>query len=176
MQINFLSKDKISVQPTKLAEILLQSNGYTNFNENIVQNNIEYSDQKTYEVSNGGFIDFNQHLYENVNEMNSISTGIYLERSLITFRIFIWGAKGEGFEIFKHVLLGEEINNLQTIEDLKEYIYIHINELEQGIRKTYDEDTNKAFEQFGLAIESRKLPLQSILQYLSIENNMQDFR
>ncbi|WP_042273884.1 hypothetical protein [Faecalimicrobium dakarense] len=176
MQTYFLSEDKIFIQPTKLAEILLQSNGYTNFHESIVQNNIEYSDQKNYEISSGGFIDFNQHLYENINEMNSISTGIYLEKSLITFRIFIWGAKGEGFEIFKHVLRGEEINNLQTIEDLKEYIYIHINELEQGIMKTYGEDTNKAFEQFGLAIESRKLPLQSILQYLSIENNMQDFR
>ncbi|MGX4599739.1 hypothetical protein [Faecalimicrobium sp. JNUCC 81] len=176
MQIHFLSKDKISVQPTKLVEILIQSNGYTNFHENIVKNNIEYSDQKTHEISNGGFIDFNQHLYENINEMNSISTGIYLEKSLITFRIFIWGAKGEGFEIFKHVLRGEEINNLKTIEDLKEYIYIHINELEQGIIKTYGEDTNKAFEQFGLAIESRKLPLQSILQYLSIENNIKDFK
>lgn len=176
MQTQFLSKDKIFVQPTKLADILLQSNGYTDFHENIVQNNVEYNEQKTYEISTGGFIDFNQHLYENVNDMNSISTGIYLEKSLITYRVFIWGSKGEGFEIFKHVLLKDEINDLKTIEDLKEYIYIHLNELEKGIVKTYGEDINKAFEQFGLAIESRKLPLTSILQYLSIKNNMQDFR
>lgn len=176
MQTQFLSKDKIFVQPTKLSEILLQSNGYTDFHDNIVQNNVEYNEQKTYEISTGGFIDFNQHMYENINEMNSISTGIYLEKSLITFRIFIWGAKGEGFEIFKHVLRGEEVNNLKTIEDLKEYIYTQISQLEQGIIKTYGEDANRAFEQFGLSIESRKLPLKSILQYLSIENNMQDFR
>ncbi|HSQ90002.1 hypothetical protein [Romboutsia sp.] len=108
--------------------------------------------------------------------MNSISAGIYCEMSLITYRIFIWGSKGEGFEIFKHVLRGEEINNLKREESVKEYIYTHLNELEQGILKTYGKETKESFEQFGMAIESRALPLQSILQNLSIENNMKDFR
>lgn len=176
MQSQFLTKEKIFTQPTKLAQILFESNGYSDFHENIVKNNIEYIESKTYEISNGGFIDFNQHLYENINEMNSISAGIYLEKSLITFRVFIWSAKGEGFEIFKHVLLKDEIDKLKSIEDIKEYIYTYMNELEKGIIKTYGEDTNTSFEKFGLAIESRKLPLQSILQYLSIENNINDFR
>jgi hypothetical protein len=108
--------------------------------------------------------------------MNSISTGIYLEMSLMTYRLFIWSSKGEGFEIFKHVLLGDEIDKLKSVEDIKEYLYIHLKELEEGIVKTYGEDTQKSFEQFGMAIESRQLPLQSILQNLSIENNMKDFR
>lgn len=45
------------------------------------------------------------------------------------------------------VLRGEEIKNLKTIENIKEYIYCHINGLDQGIIKTYDEDNNKSFEE-----------------------------
>ncbi|RDY27926.1 hypothetical protein CHL78_007945 [Romboutsia weinsteinii] len=173
---DFISKESVFANSTKLAEILIESDGYTDFHEKIVSNNIEYNEQKTYEVVPSGFIDFNQHLYENINDMNSISTGIYLEMSLITYRIFIWSSKGEGFEIFKHVLRGEEISKLNRIEDFKEYLYNHIHELEQGIVKTYGADAKKAFEDFGMGIESRKLPLPSILQYMTIENNIQDFR
>lgn len=176
MQNQFLNKDKIFTSSTQFSEILLQSNGYTDFYDMILKNNIEYIESKTYEISVGGFVDFNQHMYENINDMNSISTGIYLEKSLITFRIFIWESKGEGFEIFKHVLRGEEVSKLKTMEDIKEYLYVHINELECGIISTYNKDTNKAFEEFGSAIESRRLSLTNILQYISIENNMDDFR
>jgi len=176
MQTQFLTKDKIFVQATKLAELLIESDGYSDFHHKIVESNFEYNEQKLYEIASGGFIDFNQHLYENINEMNSISSGIYLERSLVTFQILIWSSKGEGFEIFKHVLRGEEIRNLKSIEDIKEYVYLHIGELEKGIINTYGEDSNKSFEEFGLGIESGRLPLQSILQFLSIENNMNDLK
>jgi hypothetical protein len=174
--MQFLTKDKIFLQATKLAQILIESDGYQDLHEIIQCSNLEYSDQKTYEIASGGFIDFNQHLYENLNEMNTISSGIYLEKSLVTFQISIWNAKGQGFEIFKHVLRGQEIKNIRSLGDIKEYIYLHLNELEQGIVKTYGEDVNKSFEEFGLAIESGKLPLQSILQFLSIENNINDLR
>jgi hypothetical protein len=174
--MQFITKDKILLQATKLAQILIESDGYVDLHEIIQSSSLEYSDQKIYEIASGGFIDFNQHLYEDLNEMNTISSGIYLEKSLVTFQIVIWGAKGQGFEIFKHVLRGEEIKNLRSLADIKEYIYLHINELEQGIVKTYGEDVNKSFEEFGLAIESRKLPLQSILQFLSIENNINDLK
>ena len=176
MNNQFLSKEKIFVQTTELAELLMQSSGYSDFHNKVVENNIEYNEQKTYEIASTGFADFNQHLYEDINHMNSISTGIYLEMSLMTYRLFIWSSKGEGFEIFKHVLLGDEIDKLKNVEDIKEYLYIHLKELEEGIVKTYGEDTQKSFEQFGMAIENRQLPLQSILQNLSIENNMKDFR
>lgn len=176
MQNKFLSKEKISIQTTKFAEILAQSNGYTNFDEKIMEAKIEYDAQKVYEIAQSTFIDFNNHLFENINEMHSISAGIYLERTLITFRIFIWGSKGECYEIFKHVLIGEEIKAINSIEEIKEYIYMHLEELEAGIIKTYGEDISKSLEQFGQAIESRKLPLQSILQFISVRNNINDFR
>lgn len=176
MQNKFLSKDKISIHTSKFTDILLESKGYEDLHNRIKDSDLEYSDHKVYEVAASGFIDFNQHLYEDINHMNSISTGIYLEMSLITFKILIWGSKGEGFEIFRHVLRGEEIDKLKTIEDIKEYLCLHMNELEAGITKTYNEDTVKSFEQFGLAIESKKLPLSSILQFLTIENNINDFR
>ena len=54
--------------------------------------------------------------------MNSISSGLYLDMTLVMFKIYIWGSKGEGFEIFRHVLRGEEIANLKSIDDIKEYI------------------------------------------------------
>ena len=176
MNNQFLNQEKIFVQTTELAKLLMQSGGYADFFNKVVENNIEYNEQKTYEIASTVFVDFNQHLYEDINHMNSISTGIYLEMSLMTYRLFIWSSKGEGFEIFKHVLLGDEIDKLKRIEDIKEYLYIHLKELEEGIVKTYGEDTQKSFEQFGMAIENRQLPLQSILQNISIENNMKDFR
>ena len=176
MNNQFLNQEKIFVQTTELAKLLMQSGGYADFFNKVVENNIEYNEQKTYEIASTVFVDFNQHLYEDINHMNSISTGIYLEMSLMTYRLFIWSSKGEGFEIFKHVLLGDEIDKLKSIEDIKEYLYIHLKELEEGIIKTYGEDTQKSFEQFGMAIENRQLPLQSILQNISIENNMKDFR
>ncbi|MGL4913088.1 MAG: hypothetical protein ACRC3Y_11735 [Romboutsia sp.] len=108
--------------------------------------------------------------------MNSISSGIYLEKGFVTFRIFIWTSRGEGFEIFKHVLRGNEIENLKDINDLKEYIFVHLNELEQGIVKTYDDDIKVAFEKFGEGIENKKLPLPSILSLISTENNINDLR
>lgn len=176
MTDKFLTKNEIFIQTTKFADLLIESNGYEEFHNKIIENNLEYSDQKVYEIAQSGFFDFNQHLYENINEMNSISAGIFLERSLITFRIFLWGAKGEGFEIFKHVLIGNEISSLNSIDDIKEYIVLHLSELESGIIKTYNEDANKAFEMLGLGLENRKLPLANILQDLSIVNNISDFR
>ncbi|MGL6107456.1 hypothetical protein [Romboutsia sp.] len=172
----FLTKDKVFIQTTKFADLLIQSDSYEVFHNKIAENNLEYNEQKVYEIAQSGFVDFNQHLYEEINEMNSLSAGIYLEMSLITFRIFLWGAKGEGFEIFKHVLIGKEISNLNSIEDIKEYIYLHISELESGIIKTYSEDTGKAFEMLGTGLESRKLPLASVLEDLTIANNISDFK
>jgi hypothetical protein len=176
MTNQFLNKEKLFVNTSKLAEVVFASNGYEEFHKNIVEQNIEFDKQKTYEIAGSNFFDFNQELYEDINHMNSISSGLYCEMSLITYRMFIWSSKGEGFEIFKHVLRGEEINNLKSEEDLKEYIYIHLNELEQGILKTYTKGIEESFKQFGMAIENRALPLQSILRSLSIENNIMDFR
>ena len=173
---NFLAKEKIFIQTSNFADLLIQSNGYSDFHDNIVENNLEYNEQKTYEIAQSGFIDFNQHLYEDINHMNSISAGIYLQMSLVTFRMFLWGAKGECFEIFRHVLIGDEIKNLNSIEEVKEYIYLHLNELEEGIIKTYGQDVNKAFEQLGLGLESRQLPLANILQNVTVSNNINDFR
>lgn len=172
----FLAKDKINVQIGQLGQILIQSNGYEEFYNNLSKSNIEFNEAKTYEIASSGFVDFNQHLYEDINHMNSISSGIYLERSLITYRIFIWGSKGEGFEIFKHVFIGEEISNIKTENDIKQYIASHLEKLEYGILKTYDECVKNSFEKFGTAIENRSLPLQSILQFLTTSNNINDFR
>ena len=44
--------------------------------------------------------------------MNSISGGLYLDMTLVMFKIYIWGSKGEGFEVCRHVLRGDEIANL----------------------------------------------------------------
>lgn len=172
----FISKEKIFANATQLTEILLISSNYEDFHQKLVSSNLNYKESKTYELAPSGFIDFNHHLYEDINHMNSISTGLYLERSLVTFRIFIWSSVGEGFEIFKHVLRGVEINNLKTIEDIREYIFKCVNELEQGIVKTYNMSLEKSFEQFGKGIENKKLPLPSILSCITIENNLQDFR
>ncbi len=176
MQKKILNKDSVSIQTNKFADVLVQSNGYRDFDEKILENSIEYDPQKIYEIAQSTFVDFNHHLFENINEMHSISSGIYLEKNLITFRIFVWGSKGECYEIFKHVLIGEELKSINSIEDINTYIYSHLEELEEGINKTYKGDTDKSFEQFGLAIESRHLPLQSILQFISIQNNINDFR
>ena len=108
--------------------------------------------------------------------MNSISTGLYLEKSFVTFNIFIWTSRGEGFAIFKHILRGEEINKLKSIEDVKEYLFIHLSELEQGLMKTYGKDLEESLKDFGDGIEAKRLPLPSILGCMSIENNLQDLR
>lgn len=173
---DFISKEKIFANTTKLAEILLDSESYSDFHDKVSKSDILYDENKTYEVVPSGFIDFNQHLYEDINHMNSISTGLYLEKSFITFRIFIWTSRGEGFEIFKHVLRGHEINDLKSIEDVKEYLFTHLNELEQGIMKTYNEELSASLEEFGKGIESKRLPLPSILSCMTIENNIQDLR
>lgn len=175
MEKNF-KNDSVNIQIGQLGNILIQSNGYEEFYNKLSKCNIEFNEAKTYEIASSGFVDFNQHLYEDINHMNSISSGIYLERSLITYRIFIWGSKGEGFEIFKHVFIGEEISNIKTENDIKQYIASHLQELEAGILKTYNEGIKESFEKFGMAIENRTLPLQSILQFLTIPNNMNDFR
>lgn len=172
----FLSKDKLSIHTSPLCDILIKSSGYENLDKNIAESNIEFEPQKTYEIASSNFFDFNQHLYEDINHMNSISAGIYCEMALITFRIFIWGAKGEGFEIFKHVLRGEEIDRLKSKEDIKEYIVKYLEELEKGIIETYQLDCMKSFEEFGKSIETRQILLTSILKNLSIENNLKDFR
>ncbi|MPN10994.1 hypothetical protein SDC9_158292 [bioreactor metagenome] len=171
-----LKNDSVNIQIGQLGNILIQSKGYEEFYNNLSKCNIEFNEAKTYEIASSGFVDFNQHLYEDINHMNSISSGIYLERSLITYRVFIWGSKGEGFEIFKHVFIGEEIFNIKTENDIKQYIASHLQELEDGILKTYNEGIKESFEKFGMAIENRTLPLQSILQFLTIPNNMNDFR
>lgn len=171
-----LENNNVNIQVSELGKILIQSNGYEDFYNNLSKCNIEFNEAKTYEIASSGFVDFNQHLYEDINHMNSISSGIYLERSLITYRIFIWGSKGEGFEIFKHVFIGEEISNIKTEDDIKQYISSHLQELQEGIFKTYNESIKESFEKFGMAIENRTLPLQSILQFLTVSNNINDFR
>lgn len=171
-----LENNNVNIQVSELGKILIQSNGYEDFYNNLSKCNIEFNEAKTYEIASSGFVDFNQHLYEDINHMNSISSGMYLERSLITYRIFIWGSKGEGFEIFKHVFIGEEISNIKTEDDIKQYISSHLQELQEGILKTYNESIKESFEKFGMAIENRTLPLQSILQFLTVSNNINDFR
>ena len=171
-----ITKEKVFVQTNQLAEILINSNGYEDFHNNIVKNNIECEESKNYEIAGAGFIDFNQHLYEDINHMNSISGGLYLDMTLVMFKIYIWGSKGEGFEIFRHVLRGEEIANLKSIDDIKDYIYKGLSELEDGIVNTYNKETKEAFEGFGKGIETRQLPLPNILKYINLENNINDFR
>ena len=99
-----------------------------------------------------------------------------MEKSFVTFNIFIWTSRGEGFAIFKHILRGEEINKLKSIEDVKEYLFIHLSELEQGLMKTYGKDLEESLKDFGAGIEAKRLPLPSILGCMSIENNLQDLR
>ncbi|MGL4912411.1 MAG: hypothetical protein ACRC3Y_08265 [Romboutsia sp.] len=176
MDNKFLTPDKIYIQIGDLGSILTKSSGYEDFYNKVQEQNIEIKQEKTYEIASSGFVDFNQHLYEDINHMNSISSGIYIDKTLIIYKIFIWGAKGEGFEIFRHVLLGEEIDKLETEEQIKEYIQMHLKELEEGIIKTYNEEIKESFEKFGMAIETRALPLQSILQFLTLQNNINDFR
>lgn len=173
---DFINKEKIFVNVTKLTEILLESENYSDFHERLSKSDIEYNEMKTYEVAPSGFIDFNHHLYEDINHMNSISTGLYLEKSFVTFNIFIWTSRGEGFAIFKHVLRGEEINKLKTVDDVKEYLFTYLNELQQGIVNTYGKDLKESLEDFGGGIEAKKLPLQGILGCMTIENNIQDLR
>lgn len=173
---DFINKERIFANATKLAEILLESESYADFHERLSKSDIEYNENKTYEVAPSGFIDFNHDLYEDINHMNSISTGLYLEKSFVTFNIFIWTSRGEGFEIFKHVLRGSEINELKSKDDVIEYIYNHLSELEYGIINTYGNNVIKSFEEFGKGIESKKLPLSSLLKNLTIDNNLYDFR
>lgn len=172
----FISKEKIFANATKLATILLESESYSDFHDRLLSSDINYVENKTYEVAPSGFIDFNQHLYEDINHMNSISGGLYLDMTLVMFKIYIWGSKGEGFEIFRHVLRGEEIANLKSIDDIKDYIYKGLSELEDGIVNTYNKETKEAFEDFGKGIETRQLPLPNILKYINLENNINDFR
>lgn len=176
MENQLIKKENIHIIASSFSDILTRSSSYSDFHEKIVESNIEYSDQKVYEVVSSGFFDFNQHLYEDINHMNSISTGLYVEMSLVTYRVFLWSSAGEGFEIFKHVLRGEEINNLNSKDNIKEFLYTHLNEIEKGIVQTYNEEPIKSFEEFGHGIEKKQLPLNSILQYLSLDNNINDFR
>lgn len=176
MQNQIITDSKIFLQPTKVSDIFLKSSGYEEFHSNLVDNKITLEQSKAYDLLPSGFIDFNQHLYEDINHMNSISSGLFIENTLITFRIFIWTSRGEGFEIFKHVLRGNEIDMINNIQDAKNYVYTHLNELEKGILETYNLEINKSFEEFGKGIEIKRLPLANILKYISIDNNISDFR
>ncbi|WP_250675948.1 hypothetical protein LZ906_007955 [Paraclostridium ghonii] len=176
MEKEFLTSEKVFLQTTKFVDILISSDGYVDLQDKLSKSDLDYNDNKVFEIMPSGFIDFNQHLYEDINHMNSVSCGLYLERSLVTFRIFLWGAKGEGFEIFKHVLRGDEIDSIKSIDDMKVYVYNHLEELEDGILKTYNISPMHSFEQLGMGIENKKLPLHSILQFMSIDNNLSDFR
>ena len=69
-----------------------------------------------------------------------------------------------------------EIANLKSIDDIKDYIYKGLSELEDGIVNTYNKETKEAFEGFGKGIETRQLPLPNILKYINLENNINDFR
>ena len=139
-----ITKEKVFVQTNQLAEILINSNGYEDFHNNIVKNNIVCEESKNYEIAGAGFIDFNQHLYEDINHMNSISGGLYLDMTLVMFKIYIWGSKGEGFEIFRHVLRGEEIANLKSIDDINKQ---YKNKKEKFYNKfCHIDDGNKAKE------------------------------
>lgn len=175
MQNKLITKDKVFIQETNFSDVFYKSNGYEDFYTNLSKNNTELDENKTYDLLPSGFIDFNQHLYEDINHLNSISSGLFLEKTLITFRIFIWTSRGEGFEIFKHVLRGSEINKLKSKDDVIEYIYNHLSELEDGIINTYGSDIIKSFEEFGKGIESKKLPLSILLKNLTIDNNLYDF-
>ena len=141
----FISKERIFANATKLTEILLNSESYANFHERLSVSDLDYNENKTYEVAPSGFIDFNQHLYEDINHMNSISTGLYLEKSFITFNIFIWTSRGEGFAIFKHILRGEEINKLNNIVNV-------VNDLLKDKIKLFEfkENNNRTFASFEL--------------------------
>lgn len=176
MDKQFITENMVHTQTNLFADVLLKSNSYSQLHESILESKEEYSDQKIYEIVSSGFIDFNQHLYEDINHMNSLSTGLFIEMSLVTYRIFIWSSKGEGFEIFKHVLRGDEIAKLNSLDDIKQYLYIHLNELEKGIFATYNKNVKESYEDFGNGIEKRQLPLNSILQYITLENNISDFR
>ena len=171
----FITRENLFINAQTLSKVLYESNGYEEFDQNIVKNNIEFDPQKTYAIAESNFYDFNQDAYEDINHMNSISSGIYCERCLATFRIFIWGARGECYEIFKHVIRKEEMELIQNEELLKEYILVHLEELEKGIVQTYNLDAKSSFEQFGNAIETKQIPLQNILKYISVDNNIKDF-
>ena len=73
----FISKEKIFANATKLAEILLESENYSDFHERLSTSDIDYIENKTYEVAPSGFIDFNHHLYEDINHMNNVIVGIH---------------------------------------------------------------------------------------------------
>ncbi|MGL5694482.1 MAG: hypothetical protein ACRCXA_10420 [Peptostreptococcaceae bacterium] len=177
MQEKIITDNKIFLQPTKVSDTFFSSTGYEDFHSKILEKEIALEESKSYDLLPSGFIDFNQHLYKDINHMNSISSGLFIEKTLITFRIFIWTSRGEGFEIFKHVLRGSEINMINSLDDAKKYVYSHLDELEKGINETYNsEETNKSFEEFGKGIEAKKLPLASILKYLSIDNNISDLK
>ena len=64
----------------------------------------------------------------------------------------------------------------ETIEDVKDYLFTHLNELEKGIVNTYKKSIKESLEDFGAGIEAKKLPLATILGSMSIENNIQDIR
>ncbi|SCH65048.1 MULTISPECIES: hypothetical protein [unclassified Romboutsia] len=176
MKGKFITKENIFIQPTKFSDMLINATGYESLYKQIIESKIEFNEEKSYDLLPSGFIDFNQHLYDDINHMNSISTGLFIERALITFRIFIWTSRGEGFEIFKHILNESEIDNLKNLEDVKEYLYTHLSELEYGIIHTYDKELKECYEEFGKGIEAKKLPLPSILKFLSIDNNISEFR
>ena len=129
MKKEFLTSEKVFLQESKFADVLISSNGYVDFHEKLSKSDLDYR-----------------------------------------------GAKGEGFEIFKHVLRGDEIESLKSIDDMKVYVYKHLDELEEGILKTYSMSAMHSFEQLGMGIESKKLPLHSILQFITIDNNIADFR
>ena len=173
---NFLSPESLFINPSPLCQVLLDSNSYQSFDENMLTNKIELDSQKTYEIASSNFFDFNQHVYDDINHMNSISCGIYFEMTLITFRLFVWGSKGEGYEIFKHILRRDEITSLNSMDDVKAYISTHLLEFKSGITSTYPlENINLSFEKFGQGIESKQLPLANLLQFMSIDNNLNDF-
>ena len=51
-----ITKEKVFVQTNQLAEILINSNGYEDFHNNIVKNNIVCEESKNYEIAGAGFI------------------------------------------------------------------------------------------------------------------------
>ena len=96
--------------------------------------------------------------------MNSISTELYLEKSFVTFNIFIWMSRGEGFAIFKHVLRGEEINKFKTIEDVKEYLFTLLNDFGDDFLEKNDYSRDEIKE--GIKATCKEYGVSSMVDFL----------
>ena len=75
MQDKLITKDKVFIQDTNFSDVLYKSSGYEDFHTNLVKSNIEFDENKAYDLLPSGL--HLEYLYGHLEEKASKYLSMY---------------------------------------------------------------------------------------------------